>query len=93
MKKSVYYWTFDEHADKKFSKLDPSVQRRIVNWLNKHIQGTDNPRTWGRALEGKLGTLWRYQVGRYRIIADIRDHEFKVAVVKVAPRGEVYKRQ
>ena len=30
-------WEFDEKAAKKFQKLDLTVQRRIVSWLNKNI--------------------------------------------------------
>lgn len=87
-----YHWAFDKKAAKEFSKLDRTVQRRIVCWLDDHIEGYDNPRAWGKALEGQLGTLWRYRVGNYRVIADIRDGKFLVVVVKAGKRGQVYDR-
>lgn len=84
---------FDRKALKDFQKeLDKPVQRRIIAWLDSHIEGSDNPHLWGKALEGKLGTLWRYRVGSYRIIADIRDNVFTVVVVKAGKRNDVYKR-
>ncbi|WP_203633013.1 type II toxin-antitoxin system RelE family toxin [Lacticaseibacillus suibinensis] len=86
-----YHWSFDRTAGKQFAKLDQQVQRRIVRWLDSHIEGYDNPRAWGKALEGELGTLWRYRVGSYRIIADINDGRFEVLVVKTAKRNDVYK--
>ena len=89
-----YTWSFNQKAFKDFQKnLDKPVQYRIIKWLDSHIEGTDNPRIWGKALEGQFGTLWRYQVGSYRIIADIRDEIFNVVVVKAGKRNDVYKRR
>ncbi len=36
---------------------------RIIKWLDSHIEGSNNPWVWGKALEGELETLWRYRVG------------------------------
>lgn len=86
-----YTWEFNKKALKQFSKkLDKPVQKRIIDWLDDHIEGTDNPRKWGKPLEGEYGTLWRYQVGSYRILADIHDNIFVVEVVKAGKRGEIY---
>lgn len=88
-----FTWEFDRKALKDFQKeLDKPVQRRIIAWLDSHIERSDNPHLWGKALAGKLGTLWRYRVGSYRIIADIRDNVFTVVVVKAGKRNDVYKR-
>ena len=88
-----FTWEFDRKALKDFQKeLDKPVQRRIIAWLDSHIEGSDNPHLWGKALAGKLGTLWRYRIGGYRIIADIRDNVFTVVVVKAGIRNDVYKR-
>lgn len=89
----AYTWSFNEKAWRDFKKsLDRTVQIRIVNWLNSHIEGSPNPRIWGKALEGAFGNLWRYRVGSYRIIADIKDDEFIVVIVKAGKRNDVYKR-
>ena len=89
-----YTWSFNQKAFKDFQKsLDKPVQYRIIKWLDSHIEGTDNPRIWGKALEGQFGTLWRYRVGSYRIIADIHDEIFNVVVVKAGKRNDVYKRR
>ncbi|KRL93297.1 type II toxin-antitoxin system RelE family toxin [Levilactobacillus hammesii] len=87
----TYTWAFSAKADKAFRKLDRQVQLRLVKWLDEHIQGASNPRVWGKALEGDLGTFWRYRVGSYRIVADIQDGNFVVLVVKTAKRNDVYK--
>lgn len=90
---SQFDWTFDEKADKKFQKLDVMVQRRIVTWLNKNITNSIDPRLFGKALEGEFQTLWRYRVGKYRIIADIKDDKFLVLVVKAGKRNDVYQKR
>ena len=87
----TYSQKFSVKTDKAFQKLDLQTQRRLVKWLNEHIQGASNPRAWGKALEGNLGTFWRYRIGSYRIIADIQDGDFVVLVVKATKRNDVYK--
>jgi mRNA interferase RelE/StbE len=50
------------------------------------------PRSIGDALKGsRLGNLWKYRVGDYRIIANIEDDVLKVLVVKIGNRREVYR--
>ncbi|KGH26069.1 type II toxin-antitoxin system RelE family toxin [Comamonas testosteroni] len=39
----------------------------------------------------KLGELWKYRVGDFRIIADIEDGVMRVLVLKVGNRREVYR--
>jgi len=87
----LFRWQFYNRAvEKQFRKLDPPVQRRIMAWLDAHIEGSTDPRAWGRALEGPLGTMWRYRVGDYRVIAKIEDGQFLVLVVKTGNRSDVY---
>ena len=44
----------------------------------------------GHALTGPLlGAYWRYRVGDYRIICDIRDGALCVLVIEVGNRKEV----
>jgi len=81
---SKYVWAFDSAAEKQFSKFDSPDQRRILRWLDSNIQGCENPRLLGKALEGAHKTLWRYSIGKYRLIADIHDGICQVLVIKVA---------
>ncbi|MBA1394601.1 type II toxin-antitoxin system RelE/ParE family toxin [Lactobacillus sp. XV13L] len=89
---SKFSWKFSDVGFKKFRKLDKSVQKIILKWLETHIQGASDVRIWGKALEGNLQTYWRYRVGKYRILAEIHDQEFVVLVVKVAKRNDIYKK-
>jgi mRNA interferase RelE/StbE len=57
------------------------------------LPGWTTPRAIGEALKGaKLGELWKYRVGDYRIIADIQDRAVVILVVRIGNRRDVYKR-
>lgn len=89
----MYSWEFNKDGYKSFKKLDKQVQRQIIKYLETNIEGTDNPRLLGKALEGNLGNFWRYRVGKYRIIADIQDNKFKVIVIRTSKRDDVYRKK
>jgi len=55
------------------------------------LANLDNPRQYGKSLEGKFKGLWRYRVGNYRIICDIRDTEVLIIAVEIGHRSKVYK--
>lgn len=77
-------------ARKKLKKMDSVAQARIVNWLEKNLEGCENPRRIGKALQGDWDGHWRYRVGDYRIIAKIEDDKIIIFVVKIDKRGEIY---
>ncbi len=83
---------FSEKAQKDLDKLDRVVVQRILSFLHQRVGLRNNPRELGQSLAGsKLGTLWKYRVGDYRIIANIEDDRVRVLVVSVGHRREVYR--
>ena len=82
---------YDEKALKQLKKMDRSVQRLIVNWIEKNLIDTENPRLHGKGLSGDKSGSWRYRVGDYRILADIRDDEIIIIIVEIGHRREIYK--
>ena len=56
----------------------------------KKIQGCFDPRQHGKALISNRSGQWRYRVGDYRIIAQIKDEEVIVLVIEVVHRREIY---
>ena len=79
-------------ARKALSKLDQQASRRILTFLDTQVAQAADPRSVGKALSGSaLGNFWRYRVGDYRVIADIRDELVTVLVVRVGHRGDVYR--
>ena len=79
-------------ARKALSKLDRKASQRILTFLDTQVAQADDPRRAGKALTGStLGAVWRYRIGDYRVIADIRDEIVTVLVVRVGHRGDVYR--
>lgn len=77
---------------KQLSKIDKADSQKILKYLNNNIQGITNPRSYGKQLKGNLDGLWRYRVGKYRIIVEIKDNELLVLATEVGIRGSIYKR-
>jgi mRNA interferase RelE/StbE len=88
----VWRIEFDAAAKKDLAKLDKPVAKRIVSFLRDRIAPAEDPRAIGEALRGsKLGEFWKYRVGDYRIICAIEDGAFRVLVVRLGNRREVYR--
>jgi mRNA interferase RelE/StbE len=82
----------DRAAERELDSLDPQVAKRILLFLYERVAQLDNPRSVGEALKGaKLGSLWKYRVGDYRVISSIEDNRLVILVVKIGNRREVYK--
>lgn len=81
---------FDERARKELRKLDQPAQTGILEYLKNRIATPDNPRRFGDPLRKNLTGLWKYRVGPYRLICDIRDNVVTVRVIRVGHRKNVY---
>ncbi|MFD1245646.1 type II toxin-antitoxin system RelE family toxin [Paralysiella testudinis] len=83
---------FEKEALKELKKLDPPTARRILQFLNERLAPLENPRSIGEALKGaRLGDLWKYRIGDWRIICDIQDQEIILLVVKIGNRRQIYR--
>lgn len=78
-----------EQFDRQFRKLDRGVQRRVVAYL-EDVENLDDPRQRGKGLTANHSGVWRYRVGDYRILAQIRDEAFVVLAVAVDHRKDAY---
>jgi mRNA interferase RelE/StbE len=82
---------YAETARKQLRKLDKLTARRLVDFMDKRVVPSDDPRAMGKALKGPLGDLWRYRVGDFRILCDLQDGVLTVLVLRVGNRREVYR--
>lgn len=87
-----YRLLYATRAERQLAKFDPGVARVIVSWLNKNIDGTDNPRAHGKGLHSDRTGVWRYRIGDYRVLCDIQDDELVVLAIEVAHRSAAYRR-
>ncbi|MEI6305420.1 MAG: type II toxin-antitoxin system RelE/ParE family toxin [Deltaproteobacteria bacterium] len=81
---------FDPRAEKELVSLDKQSQREIIRYLRERIVTDNDPRRFGKALRGGLHGLWRYRVGNYRLVCQLRDDAFVVLVIRVGHRKEIY---
>lgn len=86
-------WTtkLSDATRKQLKKLDKSAQKAIISYLETRIAASKNPCNLGKALQGPLKGLWRYRVGDYRLICQIKHQQLTVLVLTVGHRKKVYK--
>ena len=73
-----------------YEALPLSTQKRI----NKAIDSLEIKPLSGsqiKKLSGKLKGLYRYRLGKLRIIYQVLESDRKVLVAEIGPRGDVYK--
>ena len=81
-----------ETAEKQLIKLDHSVAKRLRSFLRERLASLDDPRSIGQALRGsELGEFWKYRVGDWRLICQIKDAKILITVVRLSNRREVYR--
>lgn len=85
-------WTinYSDRALKSLRKMDKQNARRIVDFMDLRIAAAADPRQSGKSLKGELGEFWRYRVGDYRILCEIRDDELVILAATIGHRREVY---
>ena len=82
---------YTEAAEKELEKLDKPTRALIIGWVEKNLDGCENPRQHGKGLTANRSRQWRYRVGDYRLFAEIRDNELIIFLFEVAHRREIYK--
>lgn len=86
----MYTLKYSEKAMKQLSKLDKGTQKLILTWVEKNLENCDNPRIKGKGLTANRSGEWRYRVGNYRIICDIRDKELILLALSIGHRRNIY---
>lgn len=81
---------WEERALKELKKLDKTVQKKILKFLNTRIAILEDPRVSGKPLSYDKHGLWRYRLQDFRIICRIDDAEVTILVVQVGHRKDVY---
>jgi mRNA interferase RelE/StbE len=83
-------WTIegDQAAIRQLRRIDPVHRQRIRAYLNDLTQ-IDDPRARGKGLTGALSGLWRYRVGDYRLVCEIRQERLVILAVTIGHRSMV----
>ncbi len=86
----IYQVLFAQNAKKDLKKLDKFQAKLIKKWIVENLINQSDPRKSGKALKGTLQGLWRYRVGDYRIIAEIKDNELIILLIQIGHRKDIY---
>lgn len=81
----------NDKAVKSLARIDRKQATKIWHFLEAELPVMTNPRTTGKALQGGLKGLWRYRIGDYRLICEIKDKEIVVLVLDIDHRKDIYR--
>lgn len=70
--------------------MDKKSAKKIVDFMQERVSPLDNPRISGKPLKGDLGVFWRYRVGDYRVLCEIRDGELVILAALIGHRKDIY---
>ena len=79
-----------EKARKALKKLDKHTSSLIIGWIEKNLEGCENPRIHGKGLTSNRSGQWRYRIGDYRLICEIQDKKIIIYVLEVGHRKKIY---
>ena len=85
-----YKVEFTQRALKDLKKLDRHTAALILGWIRKNLENCENPRFFGKALTANRSGQWRYRVGDYRLLAEIRDDKIIILILNIGHRREIY---
>lgn len=81
---------FSDRAKKDLKELDRHIQPLIIGWIEKNLQNCENSRIHGKGLTSNKSGEWRYRIGDYRIICEIKDKEILILLLNIGHRREIY---
>jgi len=85
----MYQLVYEKSAIKGLQKLPTGSRVRMVKAL-KEIAA--DPRGYAGDWKPLKGTsYWRLRIGRYRAICNTQEDRLLMLVLKIGPRGDVYK--
>lgn len=86
----VWRVEIQEQALDDLRRLDHESRRRILKYFRERLEGTNNPRQFGKPLVGDKAGFWRYRIGDYRAICHLEDQVLTILVVEVGHRKNIY---
>lgn len=82
-----YRLVYTRRADRDIKKLDPNIKERIGNGLLRY---SEEPLRFAEKLSDPILGEYRFRIGDYRIIFDIKGSE--IVILRVGHRREIYRR-
>lgn len=86
-----YTVEYTKRAIKQLKKLDKQTSALLLGWIEKNLVDCDNPRQFGKGLTANRKGEWRYRIGDYRLVADIKDDKIVILILNIGHRRDIYK--
>jgi mRNA interferase RelE/StbE len=86
----VYILKYRRQARNYIARLPFKTKSEIVKKVHELARNPDDPALDTKPLGGHTG--FRLRVGQFRIVYTRQDDQLIIEIVKVRPRGDVYKR-
>ena len=84
----AYKVIWHEYIRDELEEMDRKIASRIVNKIENHL--VKSPADLGVALRGQFAGLYRYRVGKWRVIYSIEPRTETILVLRVEHRNKVY---
>ena len=86
----MYKLKYRRQARNHLARLPLKIKSVIVNTLHELAANPDSPSLDIDTLKGQTG--FRLRVGKYRVIYTRQNDRLIIEVVRIRPRGDIYKR-
>ena len=73
--------------------MDKNNSFLLMNWIGKNLNNCNNPHFSSKSLAGDKKDYWRYRVGQYRIIVDIKDNVLEIVIINFGHRKDIYEKE
>lgn len=87
---AAYTLLFTKSAQKEFDLLAAAIQNRVLDGLQVLKQNPFSELLRVKKLKG-ADALYRFRVGDYRVVYELRRHALVVLVIKIGHRKDVYR--
>ena len=61
-----------------------------INRYLDRVLASGDPFLFGKSLTGNLSGFWRYRVGKYRLICEIKKNILLIEIITIGKRESVY---
>jgi Cytotoxic translational repressor of toxin-antitoxin stability system len=85
-----YHLEFTRDVQRSLRKMDKHQAKLIVRWLYQHVDGVEDPRSFGKGLTANRTGQWRHRIGNYRVIVEIEDSRMVVTAINIGHRRDIY---
>ena len=88
----AYLVEISKFAAEDLAKLDKPIAIQILKYLNKNINGCNDPTQLGKQLTGDLAGLYRYRAGDYRVVCILEKAKLIVVAIAISHRKNIYQK-